>query len=595
MKIQGKTVHNYLWILTILFISLFCGGQADAQELNATLNQSYSSGAAYYGSQLSTKNERRIYTVLVNQSRKGKIFSYDSQSEGLTVNLADQVSLSNSGKLTSLSGEIGRAMDAFLFDYSENYWVRGYKCNPVIKQGPARITGFRIWFTDAYTGIRADKSDADRSLKQLYAQVTGSTRYEILKDAYKDINQLVEYPSDSEANAMPYHTVVSGLLGKYDHKGVCECYARLFQLVCQNKGIACLLVQGGSQVLNGEVYTDHIWNYVQMEDGKWYLVDCTWGDAGSEEASTTYFLAGASTPGLTGKTVGQEHMPTGRFTGINYAPFYVPNISQTAYMAGGGQTVAPQKVTLNSESLKLSTGGTGALTAKVSPSAFPVDELVWSSSSTRVADATVMGSAGKAYITGKSAGTATITVSWKKKTLASCKVTVTGKSSAVKYKIRLNAGVLPLQVKKSTTALKVTSFTAGDSIKEWRSSNTAVVKVDKRNGKLTARKQGTAVITAVSRKGAKASCKVTVQKGQVTAKKLSLKKTSAVLKKGKSMTVKVTRTPLTATDKLIFRSSNPKIASVNAKGKITARKKGTVTITVRSSKGKTAKMKIKVK
>ena len=145
MKIQGKTVHNYLWILTILFISLFCGGQADAQELNATLNQSYSSGAAYYGSQLSTKNERRIYTVLVNQSRKGKIFSYDSQSEGLTVNLADQVSLSNSGKLTSLSGEIGRAMDAFLFDYSENYWVRGYKCNPVIKQGPARITGFRIW------------------------------------------------------------------------------------------------------------------------------------------------------------------------------------------------------------------------------------------------------------------------------------------------------------------------------------------------------------------------------------------------------------------------------------------------------------------
>lgn len=109
-------------------------------------------------------------------------------------------------------------MDAFLFDYSENYWVRGYKCNPVIKAGTGRITGFRIWFTDAYTGIRADKSDADRSLKQLYAQVTGSTRYEILKDAYKDINQLVEYPSDSEANAMPYHTVVSGLLGKYDHK-----------------------------------------------------------------------------------------------------------------------------------------------------------------------------------------------------------------------------------------------------------------------------------------------------------------------------------------------------------------------------------------
>ena len=61
------------------------------------------------------------------------------------------------------------------------------------------------------------------------------------------------------------------------------------------------------------------------------------------------------------------------------------------------------------------------------------------------------------------------------------------------------------------------------------------------------------------------------------------------------MVVKVSRIPLTATDKLTYRSSNPKIASVNAKGKITARKKGTVTITVRSAKGKTAKLKIKVK
>ncbi len=593
MRLQEKVTHNYLWLLAVLFISLFCGGQAEAQEYGATLNQCYSSGAAYYGSQLSTKNERRIYTVLVDQSRKGKIFSAGTQSGGLTINLADQVSLNNSEKLTSLSKELGKAMDAFLFDYSENYWVRGYKFAPIVKL--SRITGFRIWFVDAYTGVRDDKSEADRELKQLYAQVNGNNRYEILKDAYEDINRLIEYPEDSRVNDMQYHTIVSGLLDKYGNEGVCECYARLFQLVCQNKGIACLLVQGGSQVLNGEVYTDHIWNYVQMEDGKWYLVDCTWGDAGSEEASATYFLAGTSTQGLTGKTVGQEHMPTGRFTSTNYTPFYAPELSTTAYTAGGGQTVAPQKVTLSAGSMKLSTEETGTLTVQVSPAAFPVDELTWGSSNTGIATVTEMGSAGKAYITGKSAGTATITVCWQQNALASCKVTVSGASSAAKYKIRLNAGTLPLQVKKSTMALKVISYTAGDSIKEWRSSNTAVVKVDKRTGKLTARKQGTAVITAVSRKGAKASCKVTVQKGQVATKKLSLKKTSEVLKKGRSMTVKVTRTPLTATDKLTFRSSNPKIVSVNAKGKITAKKKGTVTITIRSSKGKTAKIKIKVK
>ena len=301
MKIQDKIKNRYLWILAVLFFSLFCGGQADAQEISATLNQSYSSGAAYYGSQLSTKNERRIYTVLVSQSRKGKILGAGVQSNGILVNFADQIPENNSKKLEALPSEIGRALDAFLFDYSENYWVRGYKCSLIIKSGPSRVTGIRIWFTDAYNGIRTDKAEADRQLKNLYAGVNGKNRYEIVKDAYEDINRLVEYPPDSKVNQMVYHTVVSGLLSKYGHEGVCECYARLFQLVCQKKGIACLLVQGGSQVLNGEVYTDHIWNYVQMEDGKWYLVDCTWGDGG-RQASSTYFLAGSSTAGLTGRT-----------------------------------------------------------------------------------------------------------------------------------------------------------------------------------------------------------------------------------------------------------------------------------------------------
>ena len=109
MKIQNKIKNRYLWILSVLFFSLFCGGQADAQEISATLNQSYSSGAAYYGSQLSTKNERRIYTILVSHSRKGKILGAGVQSNGILVNFADQIPENNSKKLEALTSEIGRA------------------------------------------------------------------------------------------------------------------------------------------------------------------------------------------------------------------------------------------------------------------------------------------------------------------------------------------------------------------------------------------------------------------------------------------------------------------------------------------------------
>ena len=152
-----------------------------------------------------------------------------------------------------------------------------------------------------------------------------------------------------------------------------------------------------------------------------------------------------------------------------------------------------------------------------------------------------------------------------------------------------------MQAKKSTKALKVTSLQAGDSVKVWKSSNSKVVKVDRRTGKLTALKKGTAVITVTSRKGAKASCKIKVQKGKVATKKIKLKKTCVELKKGKCFSIKYTRTPLTANDKVTYKTSNRKVATVSASGKVKAKKKGKATITVRSASGKTAKLKIKVR
>ena len=52
--------------------------------------------------------------------------------------------------------------------------------------------------------------------------------------------------------------------------------------------------------------------------------------------------------------------------------------------------------------------------------------------------------------------------------------------------------------------------------------------------------------------------------------------------------------PLTSKQKVTFTSSNKKVAAVNSKGVITAKKKGTATITIKSGK-KSVKIKIKVK
>ena len=66
------------------------------------------------------------------------------------------------------------------------------------------------------------------------------------------------------------------------------------------------------------------------------------------------------------------------------------------------------------------------------------------------------------------------------------------------------------------------------------------------------------------------------------------------IQKGKKYTLKPVVTPSNATDKITYKTSNSKVASINAKGVITARKKGKTTITVKSGKI-TVKCKVTVK
>lgn len=71
-----------------------------------------------------------------------------------------------------------------------------------------------------------------------------------------------------------------------------------------------------------------------------------------------------------------------------------------------------------------------------------------------------------------------------------------------------------------------------------------------------------------------------------TTKKIKLNRKSLTLKKGKSFKLKVTLTPKDSQDKIIYKTSNKKIATVSKTGKIKAKKKGKVKITVISGKKK---------
>lgn len=157
----------------------------------------------------------------------------------------------------------------------------------------------------------------------------------------------------------------------------------------------------------------------------------------------------------------------------------------------------------------------------------------------------------------------------------------------------LIAGMLPIQGEAAAVKLNKTRATIyvgssvtlqvkGTSAKaKWESSKKTVATVNSQ-GKVTAKKAGTAVITAKI-KSSSFQCKVTV-------KNPYLNKTEVTLSKGKTFQLKITGTSAKS-----WKSNKTSVAAVNKNGKVTAKKAGTATITCKGKNGKSYKCKIRVK
>ena len=272
---------------------------------------------------------------------------------------------------------------------------------------------------------------------------------------------------------------------------------------------------------------------------------------------------------------------------------YGGNFIIKAFTDNETTTVDVEKVSLNKSATTLTEGESETLTATITPSNATGDKTVkWSSSNEAVA---AVDSNGK--VTAKKAGTAVITATSSNGKTAGCTVTVKQKEIAITG-ISLNKSTTSLTEGESETltATITPSNATGDKTVKWSSSNEAVAAVDS-NGKVTAKKAGTAVITATSSNGKTAGCTVTVKQKEIAITGISLNKSTTSLTEGESETLTATITPSNATgDKTVkWSSSNEAVAAVDSNGKVTAKKAGTAVITATSSNGKTAGCTVTVK
>ena len=214
------------------------------------------------------------------------------------------------------------------------------------------------------------------------------------------------------------------------------------------------------------------------------------------------------------------------------------------------------------------------LTATIAPLNF-TDAVVWTSSNEEVATVSDTG-----YVEICGVGTAVITVT-AGNVKAACKITVPQLIDWIEFdedEIELKAG--------QTYQLKpyISPSDATNKKLKYTSSDTKVAEVSA-SGLVTAKSEGEAKIRAAATDGSDeyAVCYVTVTgKAKVTG--ITLDRTSAEVKRGEKLTLNVTVSPSYASNKkVVWKSANTKIATVDANGSVTAKAPGRTKITVTSS------------
>lgn len=256
------------------------------------------------------------------ESKGDKHYIYVTTLEG-TANKKSEAKEQIEREANIVGQYIAVAYTAFERDHPEVFWLSGkarYNVSDYFQgESPCNYKA-DIYFIikNKKFDIRSPEYQDTEKIKEtielrdkLVADITqsspSSNRYEMLKYFNKYLIERNQYNNSSDLYSLhkDCYECISGLKGSTGPEGpVCGGYAQAFKVLCDRANIPCVLVTG--YIGSTESSSYHIWNYVQMEDEKWYAVDVTWNDAVTkDEPSTAWFLIGSETK-VTSKTFGES-------------------------------------------------------------------------------------------------------------------------------------------------------------------------------------------------------------------------------------------------------------------------------------------------
>lgn len=305
------------FICALLICTQLLTPVAAIEQETAFTNVPYTDFAyCYYGSQLSGLSAK-IYEKLkkdcIDGSVTGISLNFDYNGFGR---------LSNSKQWSVIGSLEHKAVQAFFMDYTlfpastyNTTWTCSGDSVTLSIKIQAPIKGAYSTWKEAEPVVLQWKKDIDSSLNG------SQDRVEIIRKISHKIDDELTYSfsgdelvtEDAGTTDEQVHAAYYVLLSK-NHYAVCEAYAKLTKLLCDLYGIPSIYIAG----------EDHAWNYIQLEDGRWYQVDTTWDDLGNSYGGSV----------LTG-SLNLDDTHDIHMTDALYAKFPIPELAECYYLDGG--------------------------------------------------------------------------------------------------------------------------------------------------------------------------------------------------------------------------------------------------------------------
>lgn len=301
-------------ILTIAMLACCCAGMAEGASL-----ESWLSSDQYYYNQLSPEHKAAWAMDIVNA------MNYPNQTAAVQQDRRYQA-------LASMIKTDNPRI--FWIDWIDSY---------------ARLR-YETGSTATYAGLQLPAGSTIETLQQTFlaaipAAVAGvqaklpqnASTYDKAKAIHDwlcennsyNYDQTSSHKKESDPVAFAYlaaHSAYSAMIPGDAYEPVCEGYASAFKVLCEEFGVTCLCVNGRTNFAS-----THMWNYVCLDDGSWYLVDVTSDDVEKSgiDYYHSYFMIGSAESAKQAYTP-NEYMNSGINPSNNYtegAAFTVPTLA----------------------------------------------------------------------------------------------------------------------------------------------------------------------------------------------------------------------------------------------------------------------------